>query len=74
MDGQAVRYRDEPRTGFRRRFVANLLKLLSIELATMTRKQRHTIRAMQVDLDQRTTPWIGLSLAVTQRKGQVSWR
>ena len=32
MDGQAVRYRDEPRTGFRRRFVANLLKLLSIDL------------------------------------------
>ena len=31
MDGQAVRYRDEPRTGFRRRFVANLLKLLSID-------------------------------------------
>ena len=73
MDGQAVQYRDEPRTGFRRRFVANLLKLLSI-IATMTRKQRHAIRAMRVDLDQRTTPWIGLSLAVTQRKGQVSWR
>jgi cardiolipin synthase C len=31
MDGQTVRYRDEPRTGFRRRFVANLLKLLSID-------------------------------------------
>ena len=35
-DGQSVRYRDEPETGFRRRFVANLLKLLPIELATLT--------------------------------------
>jgi putative cardiolipin synthase len=26
-----VRYRDEPETGFRRRFVANLLKLLPID-------------------------------------------
>ena len=31
-DGQAVRYRDEPGTRFRRRFVANLLKLLPIDL------------------------------------------
>ena len=31
MDGQTVRYRDEPGTGFRRRFVANLLKLLPID-------------------------------------------
>jgi len=30
-DGQTVRYRDEPGTGFRRRFVANLLKLLPID-------------------------------------------
>ena len=30
MDGQTVRYRDEPGAGFRRRFVANLLKLLPI--------------------------------------------
>ena len=30
IDGQTVRYRDEPGTGFRRRFVANLLKLLPI--------------------------------------------
>ena len=30
-DGQPVRYRDEPGTGFRRRFVANLLKLLPID-------------------------------------------
>ena len=29
-DGQRVRYQDEPETGFRRRFVANLLKLLPI--------------------------------------------
>ena len=29
-DGQTVRYRDEPGTGFCRRFVANLLKLLPI--------------------------------------------
>ena len=29
-DGQRVRYRDEPETGFRRRFVANLWKLLPI--------------------------------------------
>ena len=29
-DGQTVRYRDEPETGFRRRFVADLLKLLPI--------------------------------------------
>ena len=29
-DGQTVRYRDEPGTGFRRRFVADLLKLLPI--------------------------------------------
>ncbi len=29
-DGQRVRYRDEPETGFRRRFVADLLKLLPI--------------------------------------------
>ena len=31
MDGHTVRYRDEPGTGFRRRFVANLLKLLPID-------------------------------------------
>jgi cardiolipin synthase C len=31
MDGQTVRYRDEPGAGFRRRFVANLLKLLPID-------------------------------------------
>jgi putative cardiolipin synthase len=30
-DGQKVRYRDEPETGFRRRFVADLLKLLPID-------------------------------------------
>ena len=30
-DGQRVRYRDEPETGFRRRFVANLWKLLPID-------------------------------------------
>ena len=30
MDGHTVRYRDEPGTGFRRRLVANLLKLLPI--------------------------------------------
>jgi cardiolipin synthase C len=30
-EGQTVRYRDEPGTGFRRRFVANLLKLLPID-------------------------------------------
>jgi putative cardiolipin synthase len=30
-DGQRMRYRDEPETGFRRRFAANLLKLLPIE-------------------------------------------
>jgi len=30
-DGHTVRYRDEPGTGFRRRFVANLLKLLPID-------------------------------------------
>ena len=30
-DGQRVRYRDEPETGFRRRFVANLLKFLPID-------------------------------------------
>ena len=30
-DGQTVRYRDEPETGFRRRFVANLWKLLPID-------------------------------------------
>ena len=30
MDGQTVRYRDEPGAGFRRRFVANLSKLLPI--------------------------------------------
>ena len=29
-DGQTVRYRDEPETGFRRRLVANLWKLLPI--------------------------------------------
>jgi cardiolipin synthase C len=31
MDGHTVRHRDEPGTGFRRRFVANLLKLLPID-------------------------------------------
>ena len=31
-DGQTVRYRDEPGTGFRRRSVADLLKLLPIDL------------------------------------------
>ena len=30
-DGKKVRYRDEPDTGFRRRFVADLLKLLPID-------------------------------------------
>jgi cardiolipin synthase C len=30
-DGKTVRYRDEPETGFRRRFVAGLLKLLPID-------------------------------------------
>jgi putative cardiolipin synthase len=30
-DGQTVRYRDEPETGFRRRLVADLLKLLPID-------------------------------------------
>ena len=30
-DGQRVRYRDEPETGFRRRFVADLWKLLPID-------------------------------------------
>ena len=30
-DGKSVRYRDEPDTGFRRRFVANLWKLLPID-------------------------------------------
>ena len=30
-DGQRVRYRDEPETGFRRRLVANLWKLLPID-------------------------------------------
>jgi putative cardiolipin synthase len=30
-DGKRVRYQDEPETGFRRRFVANLLKLLPID-------------------------------------------
>jgi putative cardiolipin synthase len=30
-DGQRVRYQDEPGTGFRRRFIANLLKLLPID-------------------------------------------
>jgi cardiolipin synthase C len=30
-DGQRVRYRDEPETGFRRRFAADLLKLLPID-------------------------------------------
>ena len=30
-DGTRVRYQDEPETGFRRRFVANLLKLLPID-------------------------------------------
>jgi cardiolipin synthase C len=30
-DGQRVRYKDEPETGFRRRFVAELLKLLPID-------------------------------------------
>ena len=31
-DGEIVRYRDEPETGFRQRFVANLVKLLPINL------------------------------------------
>jgi putative cardiolipin synthase len=30
-DGKRVRYQDEPETGFRRRFIADLLKLLPIE-------------------------------------------
>jgi putative cardiolipin synthase len=30
-DGQKVRYLDEPETGFRRRFAADLLKLLPID-------------------------------------------
>ena len=30
-DGEIVSYRDEPETGFRRRFVANLVKLLPID-------------------------------------------
>jgi putative cardiolipin synthase len=30
-DGQRVRYRDEPETGFRRRFLANLWKRLPID-------------------------------------------
>jgi putative cardiolipin synthase len=30
-DGQTARYRDEPETGFRRRFVADLWKLLPID-------------------------------------------
>jgi putative cardiolipin synthase len=30
-NGQIVRYRNEPGTGFRRRFIANLLKLLPID-------------------------------------------
>jgi cardiolipin synthase C len=30
-DGQTVHYRDEPETSFRRRFIANLLKLLPID-------------------------------------------
>jgi cardiolipin synthase C len=30
-DGQRVRYKDEPETGFRRRFLADLLKLLPID-------------------------------------------
>jgi putative cardiolipin synthase len=30
-DGKTVRYQDEPETGFRRRFVANLWKLLPID-------------------------------------------
>jgi putative cardiolipin synthase len=30
-DGQRVRYRDEPETGFRRRFIADLWKLLPID-------------------------------------------
>ena len=38
MDGQTVRYRDEPGAGFRRRFVANLLKLLPIDFAAMRRE------------------------------------
>ena len=35
-DGQVLRYREEPETSFRRRFFANCLKLLPIELATLT--------------------------------------
>ncbi len=35
-DGKKMRYRGEPETGFRRRFVAGLWKLLPIELATLT--------------------------------------
>jgi hypothetical protein len=30
-DGEIVSYRDEPETGFRRRFVADLVKLLPID-------------------------------------------
>jgi cardiolipin synthase C len=30
-DGQRLRYRDEPGTGFRRRLLADLLKLLPID-------------------------------------------
>ena len=30
-EGEIVRYRDEPETGFRQRFVANLMKLLPID-------------------------------------------
>jgi cardiolipin synthase C len=30
-DGKRVRFQDEPETGFRRRFVADLLKLLPID-------------------------------------------
>ena len=30
-DGKRVRYQDEPETGLRRRFVADLLKLLPID-------------------------------------------
>ena len=44
-DGEIVRYRDEPETGFRRRFVANLLKLLPInsQLSTPSRVARHQL-------------------------------
>jgi putative cardiolipin synthase len=30
-DGKSVRYQNEPKTGFRRRFLAELLKLLPID-------------------------------------------